>query len=601
MNRSRATAVFGICALSGTVAIWLNHHAPFLLTDATSCTGALEWAASMTASARPDVPIAAALILWSRVALFAAAALSALAAWRFTQSLIGSATIGIMVAASPLMLPALAPPSVAAIAVAAAVWCAAFGGGVVGVLVGLTTASAIAPGLGLPTAVLCWAIARRRGGPWLALAAAGACLAVTAGVMLATPALPGQTPATETLRCMLPNRANAGALTGAFSTVFSGVGPFALSLGAFGLFAWISERIHADGLSGWTSDRATLAWGWPAAACLTVLFIPSDPLRALAPLMVGFWLLIGRGIAEIVGLGGSGWRRRTAVALMPVLFVAINVQTRLRAPSEIFETPVPMGHDQLTRRDFRALLSELPSGSGLVAEDAVTGVLLQSLSGSLHRAGVALEIVPSSAPAVDVARQTKRVFALPRAQVQLQTRGVRLLDGLTPAVPGVAEVADVRPCVNALGSWQTVTAPQGATTMALVSDEEAARGPMALYVGGAAEIVVSPEAWPHLTERGFYTRRYDLVNPAARQALAGEVATDGAPSQHAAVTAAHVTRTELWRVPKGPRTLVISFSTSPMAALMKQLPQATGTVRLCPTFPFTVRAMAPTSGPLIPR
>ncbi len=601
MTRSRAAAALATCALSGAIAIWLNRDAPFLLTDATPCAGALEWMASATASARPDVPIAAALILWSRVALFAAAALSAFAAWRFTQSAVASATVGIVVAASPLMLPLLAPPSIAALAVAAAVWAAAGGTGVIGVLIGLSAASAIAPGLALPTAALCGAIAWRRARPWLALAAVTTCVAIAAGVMLAAPPLPGQMAAAETLRCMLPGHANPDALTAALGAVFSSTGPFALSLGAFGLFAWLSDHVRANGLRRWAGDRAMLAWGWPAAACLSVLFIPADPIRTLAPLMVAFWLLLGRGVAEILAWGGAGWRRHAAAGLIPLVLVAISIQTRLRAPLEMFEMPVPMGHDQLTRRDLRALLSELPSGSGLVAEDAVTSVLLRSLGDSLRRATVAIEIVPASAAAVDAARRTQRVFALPRAQALLQTRGVRMADGLTPAVPGVAEVAEVQPCINALAAWQTVTLSHDATTMALVSDTEAARGPMALYVGGPAEIVVSPKGWPHLAERGFYTRRYDQTDPAARQALAGEVAADEAPAQHAALTAAHVTRTEVWRVPKGPRALVISFSTSPMAALMKQLPQATGTVRLCPTFPFAVRAMVPASGSLTPR
>jgi hypothetical protein len=596
MRRLPSAAILGIGAFSGAMAVWLNQHAGVPLVDAASCPGALELTAALAAAVRPTTPIAGTLVAAGHVAMFLAAAMSTLAVWRFTQSIVASATVGIAMAASPLLLPSLAPPSAVALAVAAATWWAAsVNRRGIGVFAGLICASAIAPSLGLPTALLCGALARRHG-RWQALAAAGICIVITAGAVLATPPLPGHTPMAEALRCVVPSQPNVSAFGDALSFVLGGIGPLALSFAALGLFAFAIDRPMHGRVAERILDRGMLAYGWPAAACLSILLSPSDPLRTLAPVLIGFWVLVGRGIADTVNRPGFGGFRRSAAALLPLVLVGVVLQTKLRPPSDADEVPQPLGHERLTQRDFRALLSQLPPDSALVAEDAITDVILRSVSRSLLHAQVMLDVVPATESGLASTSRSNRVFALPRTQRKLQTRGVRFTEGLAPAVPGVAEVAEVVPCTIARSDWHTAPSAQGATRLALVSDAEAARGPMAVYLGGPAPVDVTPVDWAPLSRRGFFTHRYDLSRPAEREDLAREVANDAAPPGDAALTAAYVTRTELWRVPGAAHDLVVEVSSPPASALIEQLPRATGTVRLCRVFPFALRPMAIAAG-----
>ena len=150
-------------------------------------------------------------------------------------------------------------------------------------------------------------------------------------------------------------------------------------------------------------------------------------------------------------------------------------------------------------------------------------------------------------------------------------------------------MAAVLPCDVTGKTWQTARAVSGVTKLALVADSDDAQGPLVVYVGGPLPMEATPLGWPPLALRGFYTWRYDRPILPGRLTLPQEIANDAAPAQHPAVTAPNVTRTELWRVPGAPLALTIEWSSPPTAAVAAELARATGTLKLCPVFPFDVR------------
>ena len=586
MTRSRTAAVFGVYALSGAAAVWLNSLAHPPITDASSTPGLLEWVSSLAATARPAVPLAAIFTIWDRIAVAAAAALSAVAVFRLTQSLTAAAAIGATAAASHLLLPTLAPPDVIALAVAAATACGILGGSTIGTIIGLAIMGAIAPPLVLPSAILCWWLTRRAGTahPRRALAAAALLVAADCASVLALPALPGET-ATAALGAGLrwPND-----VSGAFRLVAGAVsdaGPLALALAALGAFTIaLGDRTAVAP----NHRRLAVTLGLPAAACAAALTPGAELIRTLSPLIVGLWLLVGAGIAAISRSGGV--RARAAGVAIAAILAAVQLAPRINPPPSAAERIAPLGHERLTRRNFQELLYQLPTNSALVADDAITTILLRSLSGTLGRSRKSLRIVSRSADDVAAAKRVSRVFALPRAQLELPERGVRFADNSAVPIPGLAEVDAVVPCGLLSTGWQTMSSAAGATRLAFVAANNEARGPIVVYSGGPTAIDATATGWPTLALRGFYTRSYDRAQPERKQGLIDEVANDEAPPAATALNTAFVARTELWRVPGAPRMLTIALSSAPAAVVATQLARGTGPIQLCPVFPFAVRA-----------
>jgi len=588
MTRSRSIAVFSTCALSGAAAIWLNHAAPPSLIDAAKCPGLLELTASLAATSRPNLPLATVLGAWHLAAVALTAAFTALAVWRCTQSLPSVMAIGLVAGASPLMLPSLAPAGATALAVGAAWWFAALGTGRVGVTAAGALFAAITPAMALPMALLTGAVVRRRAGVRSAAIAVAACLAGAAIALVLLPALPGSAAMQESLGCMIPSPTNA--LTAAFQAraALSNIGPLALALSALGLFAALFNVVASDVTTvSNRRQRLYLAATGLVAIALAAQWPAPNSVRAFAPLIVGLWLLIGRGLGELVGQTGT--RRAGGLAVMVVL-VAINLEPRVNARPSAAQDRRPLGHELLSRRDLQSILYALPSDSALVAEDAVTDILLRSLSASLTRSHRHFIVAERTPDAIARVRSVGRVFAFPRAQSELQLRGVHFVDGLTPPVPGIAEIAEILPCSTLTTTWLSVPAVTGRTQLAFVTDSDDARGPIVLYTSGPGPIEASPVEWPKLALRGFYTRRYDLAEPVAQRSLAEEIAADNAPAGHVALTGPKLARTELWRVPGAPASLMIEFSSPASTALAAQLPRGAGPVRLCPAFPFATTA-----------
>jgi len=588
MARSPKAAVVGMCVLSGAVAFWLNAHAEAPVVDASRTPGLLELVASLAAVARPALPLAKVLAAWHQIAIVSAAGFTALAVFLLTRSVTAGAAIGLVAAASPLMLPALAPPDATALAVSAAAMSAIVGGSAFGASITLMIVAAVVPPLIVPNIALSGLLAF--GSPQRRLlrvfAAAMLFVLVPAALVLALPAMPGE-PFTAALRASLRWPADLRAAAQFIVAVLSSAGPLTLALAAFGAFAMAFGEIRAFLPAG--AVRRTLAIGFPVAACVAACVPGVDRARVLAPLVVTLWLLAGAGIAELVSRSRDSRYRAGGLAIA-VIFVAVDVTPRINPPPSAAEQRPRLGHESLTRQHFQELLYQIPTDAALVDDDAVTSVLLRSLGGSLERAHKSIRIVARTSDDVATAKNLSRVFAMPRAQTELQERGVRLVDDAAPPVPGLAEVAAVVPCDALTTTWRSIPSATGVTRLAFVAGNNEARGPIVVYTGGLAAIDTTAINWPALAMRGFYTRSYDRAQPERRQGLADEVANDGAPADAPAVNASNVARTELWRVPGAPQALMFALSSPSTAVVATQLARGTGPIQLCPVFPFPVRA-----------
>jgi hypothetical protein len=591
MTRSRVTAVAGASALSGAAALWLGIAAHPQAVDAASTPGLLELTASLAASAWPSVALGSIFNLWHDVAAVAAAILCALAVWRFTNSVVASTAIGLVAAASPWTAPSLAPPDATALVVAAATLVALLGRGFAGAAVGLTLAGAIAPPMILPNAVLCWWTVRRKandGRPWKAVFVAALSVIVAGALTLALPSLPG------------------GADTGAFDAiarpvntisaglhpivdVFWRVGPLGLALAAFGALALFPGTAARDESTRLRLSQTALAVAFAAAAGVAAFFAGAEPPRVMAPVALAVWLLIGLGISELVALPGGA--RGAAGIVVAAVLVGIHMEPRLNPPPTAADQRASLGHSALTERRFQQLLYQIPPDSELVSEDAVTDVLLRSLSRSIERSRSGLKVVPRVARDIAQALGSARVFALPRAQSELLARGVQFVAVPAAAGSGIAEAVKVVPCDLVTTAWRPSSSAVGMTRLAMVAGDDEARGPIVIYAGAPVPVEAGAIDWPRLALRGFDSRPYERANPELRQSLSGEVVSDGAPADHAAVNDAFAVRTELWRVPGAPRALIFELSSPAASVIAEQLARGTGPIQLCPVFPFTVNAI----------
>src|SRR5207253_457370 len=119
-------------------------------------------------------------------------------------------------------------------------------------------------------------------------------------------------------------------------------------------------------------------------------------------------------------------------------------------------SPRPSELEQLTGRDFRELLSELPAGSTLVEEDAVTALLLRSRDGSWQRMrkplGFATRDVDSIGAAL--ASRNSHVYDLSNRGDREQVSSLYTEDGVPETM-----AAELRPYVLRVEVWRAEGQP----------------------------------------------------------------------------------------------------------------------------------------------
>jgi hypothetical protein len=409
----------------------------------------------------------------------------------------------------------------------------------------------------------------------LALAAAASALLAVVAVRAALPVLPGA-PAGNNCGVSSVVALSPQTALDNLSLALSTTGPVPLVLALLGAF---TLRAAAWGPRAW----------FPIAIAVLPLFTPvpsgSDHLRTLATTVVAQWWLAAIGLKEaVLALGNTVPRRVGAGALF--LAVAL-LQWSHRSPPRTLQVDTPVGHEDLTRRAVARLLGVLPDRASLVVDDAITDLLLRASMDSLARSGKTLQFVAADGEAVTGLAARGRVFALPRAQQVLQHQGLILDDHDLPQAPGVAGIQPGVACARAEASWRPIADPQRWTTLALVSDRAAVRGPILVYLGSAAPLAPHPLQWPDRATRGFLADVYYARGD--RRRLDWLIGADRAPGGDPVFTSPYVTRLELWRVPDAPLILPVSLggAVSSAIVIVRAGPDA-GQLRACPSFPRAV-------------
>ena len=574
-----------------TVGLLIQRQPPHL-TDPASCPGLLEWLVIAASRAGSRMPVAT-LLTWLNSA-GVVLALVALTRWvhRAAGVPVVTAAVSLAAAVTIVTTPALEPSDVLVIGAACAVW------------LGkpsprsflLAVLAVIVPGLALPLAVVAaWFTWRESGAPnrtWRLLAAGLAAFVVFVLALAQTsimPPLPGQESVVGA-GCLVPRELGVQNIRVAIANAFEGTGPVPLAFALLGIFG-LRHQIAKRG-----------SWPFLALAILPVVAAagqPADPVRTLAPAIAAFWWLVAVGVREIVVALS---RRRawqigawTLAMLLPVL------QWSHRSAIPIGSADEPRGHERLARRDFSQILAALPARSTIVIDDAIAEILLRSAAGAaqvIEKQFTAVPhdrtAVPHDRPAVERLAAAGHVYAMPRAQFDLQHRGLIRVESARPGIPGIVAFERASECAAVDVAWQEAQALARSSHLALVADRPDARGPVVIYLGSS--IPLNPHAfdWPAWSVRGYYVGTYDLRREADRVRLDLDSVEDRPPRDNRVFGYPYLTRLDLWRVPNGPTVLAVGLGHAPDAALARAMTTAeTSGLRLCPSFPEDIDRLEP--------
>ena len=596
----RPLGAAAIALAIGALAAFLFRSAPVLAPPAP-CAALLELGAVAIARVAPSAAVGPLWLLLNRVLLIVALGSFALLARRASGRWWMAAAITVAFGGLTVFDPRYAPFDAAATAVAAwTVHALIARADVHGrrprllvVWTGLALTAAISPRLALPLALVGLLSARpfetssstalRWGGP-LAVAAAfvGAVYAIVAFV----PSAPPGSGAWTARACFLPRPFDSSwrGIWDAARAPIASAGAYAGALVALGAFGARTRVIHRE---VWP------AVGYAALPLLMAAWSPGESAaRFLAPAIVGTWLLVAIGLADLVAACRSGLGGRLAAVVLVLLVPVLRVAAHVRTPAD---GPPSAGHETVSPSTLAATLRTLPAGSTLVAEDATTDVALRSLSPAER--GPALRMVDATLAAVGnaVADRTTRVFAMPAAQAYLQSRGFGPKEnGLVPA-PGFVEIAQLGGCQQLTNVWQDVPELERSSAFALVAQNGSEAGPVVLYFTAPILMGPGPVGWPPGTTRGFNVAVYLRENADLARRLDRDMQADEVPPASAAAIrdAVSVTRLELWRTPASPLVLNLTLGVAPTLAAGHIVPPTNHSrITVCPASVATIAPLA---------
>lgn len=587
----------------GLVVLALRPHRPWLAEPA-ACPGVVDLVAVFGSRWLPDVPLAS-MLAWMNALLVLAAVASFT---RLVQVTTGrgavAAAMGLAVGAAPMFARTMAPSSAAAaFAVCACTFLALRGVDRTGprdapetrgrVLPSLAALGLITPRLIIPAAVVAgwwiW-IARATLAPRRRVTAAVLASAVVAlggvAVSEALALLPpgGAAGPPSALRCAWPDPAafSRSAALEVMRAAAATIGSLPFGLAALGAFS--------------NAPRLKAAGGWPAVALalapiVTVAASGSAALTALAPTFVAFWWLVGAGLDEVIKDLRGGVARLAAATVLVLLLPLLQTQRR-----SSFDAGTPIearGHDRLSHRGSWRMVRALPDRAVLVEEDAVIDLLLRSVAVELRRAGKTLRVVPRRTQAVADELERGQVFALPRAQLELQHRGFRFTVEAAPPVPGIARVLSGGACRQLGPDWGEIPDLSKTSRLAVVADRPDAYGPVLLFLGSVSRLDQTTLGWPPETTERLLARQYDLGRDEDRRSLAYAVGAHAAPPDSAVFRAPHVTELELRRTPGAPLVLPLALNRAPTGAIARTVSHAPDVrLEICPSFAYEVPTLA---------
>jgi hypothetical protein len=572
----------------------LIQRQPAHLTDPATCPGLLEGLIIAATQSGSRVPVAIFLAWLNGVGVFLA--VLALTRWiqRAADSAIATAAVGLAAAATIVTTPALAPAGALAIGAATAALCAAedavsTGGRsrLVAAWIGLAITAAISPLLMLPLGIAAvWLTVQTSDSARSMPRLAGAALALIvvcglpAAVTMMIPALPGHENASPATGCLLLGGAAPQKIGIALTRAFEGTGPVPIALAALGAFSLRHQIIRTDG------------WVLPAMAGLPLLAAAApdaDPMRTFAPTIAAFWRIVAIGAREVIAALAArpAWRFSGAVLvlLLPLL------QWSHRSARPVAAADEPRGHERLARRDASQIFDALPSGSTIVIDDTITALLLRGSAQTALIRGKAVTAIARDG-AASRAASDGRVFAMPRAQFDLQHQGLSRVETSEPRVPGIVGFERAGNCPAVAGEWRHVPDLAQSSSLALVATRSNVPGPVVIYLGSSGSMSPTPLDWSRGSLRGYLAGSYDLRLEADRQRLDLDGVEDQAPRDDRVFGFTHLARLEIWRVPGGPMILPIGLGRAPEAVLARGVIPAGGNdLRLCPSFPGEIERL----------
>lgn len=324
----------------------------------------------------------------------------------------------------------------------------------------------------------------------------------------------------------------------------------------------------------------------PVAATIVA---PVD-LRSLtfAP-TIAIWLMAAAGISEAM----AACRRSVAGRASAVLLLVLVPLLTWSAHAAVEPIQIQSGgHGALSLNGVVALRAQLPIGSVLVREDAVTDALLHASVEVLRNTNTHPEIVPLE-PAAIAAKLTDQaiVYALPDAQRLLRGAGFVLADPRLRDISGVARVTRGGQCVSLRPAPAELSQLAGAVSVALSAPTTGDVGPIVAYLSLDAVESTRPVDWPSEALRGYHVDGYGTTE-ADRARLANDLELDGLRSDWLSTGATRVVRLELWRTPTAPRSLPVDLGARVVSGTGRLT--STGTpqrLQVCPVTPFDVQPL----------
>jgi hypothetical protein len=555
MIRPRATPSAIACAARATpwlvaaLAVALRHPPPRELAPPAACPTVLELLSVAAVQLDARLSLGTWFAALHAIAIGLAVAALVQLVVRTTGSRAAALAVGLASALGPAFSPTLAPPWAAASFAAAA--------SLALVLVGPTRRS-------------------------VAVAAVALAVVLAAPLIVppASPSAPG--PWRVAIACLQPglgDGATDGAMAAAAAAA-SASGPVVLSLAVLGAYAL------------WFGDGRRLlavAAGLGSAGAMFAAWRGSSASLPLGFMLAAAWCLAAAGIAKLVERAGTGWSR----AGVAVLVVLLPVLQLARAHGEIRDDQQwPIGHSEATRRFVREQLDQVPSNGAVVEEDASLDVLLRALSGRIRDSGKALPIVPRVPDQVEAAVRTGRaVLAWPLARRDLTLRGftfevpapVRAVAPEEPSPEMPARVAGRLPCRAVAADWSDVSDVLSTDRLAFVARAEEFRGPIALVIGGRAEVVARVGDWPARARRGFHARRFTAPETDQDAARAAWARAQDLPPDLPPLAEPNAVRLVLFRTPRAPLALLLTIDGRPARAFARlDRPAASpGAIMLC--------------------
>lgn len=584
-----------LIAIAVAIVGLLLQRQPAHLIDPVHCPGLLEWLAITASRSGSRTPVATFLAWLNGAGVFLTLVVVTRWIQRAADAPEVTATVSLAAAVTIVRAPALAPSDVLAVGAASAAWLTwtdviSSARGRLLACLALALTAAIVPALALPlsfaAAWLIWHVSAEAGASSplfrCALAAIGVfTLPLVQSMMIS--GLPGQQPDIFSSGCLIPRGLAVQNVRVTLAKAFEGTGPAPLAFALVGVFG-LRHQILRSG-------------SWPLLALGLVPMVAAagrmaDPVRAFAPTIAAFWWIVAAGTREIVATLSEKRSWQIGAWILVIGLPVLQWTHRSAIPTAAADEP--RGHDALSRRTFSQILGALPAQSAIVIDDAITAMLWRGAATTEQIAEKRFNVIPPDGRAVERAATAGRVYAMPRAQFDLQHRGLIRVENAVPGITGIAAFERASACAPVDIQWQEARDLARSSHLALVADRPDARGPVVIYLGSSAPLSPHPYEWPEWSLRGYFVGTYDFGREADRQRLDVDGVEDRPPRDHPVFGYPYVTRLDLWRVPNGPMILPVGLGRPPDAVLVRGMtPADQAGLRLCPSFPGEIERLEP--------